>query len=247
MKLRLVKSETNWLCAAIVLVAIVAGCEDRRVESVARPQPAFGQGVIRGKVMFSGPAPAVRMVRNEPCCEGAPKELADESVVVNEKKELANVVIYLADIPASDGSARPAAVLDQKFCRYTPHVVAVQVGQPLRITSSDSTMHNVHFSPSINPAGNYGMTAAGSEKTVTFHDAEFVDFRCDVHPWMGARVGVIENPFFAVTKADGSFEIGKVPAGSYTLKAWHERFGKMERSVTVSERGADEVKFEYRE
>jgi plastocyanin len=235
------------LFAAIVVMGVAFGCEEKHVEAVARPQPVFGHGVIRGKVMFAGSAPVVRMIRNEPCCDGAPKELADESVVVNEKKELANVVVYLADIPASDGSARAPAVLDQKFCRYTPHVLAVQVGQPLRIVSSDPTIHNVHFSPAANPAGNYGMTAAGSEKTVTFSAPEFIDFRCDVHPWMRARVGVMENPFFGVTKEDGSFEIVKVPAGKYSLKAWHERFGDLDQAVTVAETGAVDVSFVYKE
>jgi hypothetical protein len=69
----------------------------------------------------------------------------------------------------------------------------------------------------------------------TFKDAtgEILKFKCDVHPWMTGYVGVSAHPFFAVTGEDGKFEIPKVPAGKYTLEAWHERFGTTSQDITV--------------
>jgi len=234
------------LCAALLTIGNAAGCKEKTSAAPVRPQPVFGSGMIRGKVTFSGAAPQASPIRNQPCCEGAPETLPDETVVVNSKGELANVLVYLANAPASDGSQQPPVVLDQKFCRYVPHVLGVQIGQTLRITTSDNAPHNVHYDPSQNPAGNFVLTTPGAEKIVTFAQAEFIRTKCDVHPWMSASVGVMESPFFAVTKEDGTFQIPKVPAGQYTLTAWHERFGELEQQVTVTQTEAVEAKFEYK-
>lgn len=234
------------LCALVLFVWVLAGCDEKSTTATPRPQPTFGQGVIRGKVTFNGPRPLTKPIKNEPCCEGAPATLPDETVVMNEKAELANVIVYLANIPASDGSTQPQVTLDQKFCQYVPHVLGVQVGQKLRVTSSDATLHNVHYNSTRNPAGNFGLTSPGSEKTISFSASEFIRVKCDVHPWMTAYIGVFDSPFFAVTKEDGSFEIPKVPAGQYTLTAWHERFGELSQPVTVNQTGEIKMNFQYK-
>lgn len=195
---------------------------------------------------FIGTAPKRAQIANKPCHEGA-QALLDETVVVNENGMLANVLVYLADAPASDGSKREPALLDQKDCRYVPHVVGVQVGQTLRIKSSDPTLHNVHYIPSRNRPANFGLTQVGAEKAVTFDAAEFVRVKCDVHPWMTAYIGVFDSPFFGATdETDGAFEIARVPAGTFRLVAWHEQYGNVEQSVTVKENEVVDVTFEYK-
>jgi plastocyanin len=162
---------------------------------------------------------------------------------------LANVFVYLAGVAASDGSDREPALLDQKDCRYVPHAVGVQVGQTLRVRSSDpGTLHNVHYNPDRNPPANFGLTSAGDERKVTFGQApEFIRVRCDVHPWMNAYIGVFDSPFFAVTgESSGMFEIGKVPAGDYKLVAWHERYGTIERAVKVKDNDSVDVTVEFK-
>ena len=197
---------------------------------------------------FIGTPPPRADIPNVPCHAGA-GPLKDETVVVNDDGTLANVFVYLASAPPSDGSSREATVLDQKDCRYVPHAVGVQVGQTLRVRSSDAgTMHNVHYNPAKNAAANFGLTVAGAEKDVTFDaGAEFIRVKCDVHPWMTAWIGVFDSPFFAVTgETGGSFEIARVPAGEYKLVAWHEMYGTMERTVNVKDNETIDVSFEYK-
>jgi plastocyanin len=235
-------------------VLLIGGCGRDSDESQAAPPrvaPNFGSGTIRGKVKFVGAAPKRAEIANQPCHDGAASPLLDETVVVNEKSgTLANVFVYLADAPASEGSKAEAAMLDQKDCRYVPHVVGVQVGQSLRVKSSDpKTLHNVHYNPSDNRPGNFGLTDAGAEKTVVFEKAEFIRVKCDVHPWMTAYVGVFDSPFFATSREEtGAFEIARVPAGTYQLAAWHEQLGQVvaEQSVVVKDNETVEVSVVYK-
>jgi plastocyanin len=197
--------------------------------------------------MFVGTPPPREEIPNKPCREGA-GPLKDETVVVNGDGTLANVFVYLADAPPSDGAAREKVVLDQKDCHYVPHAVGVQVGQKLTVKSSDAgTFHNVHYSPEKNPPANFAQTVAGASKDVTFDQPEFIRVKCDVHPWMNAYVGVFESPFFAVTRdgGNGKFEIAKVPAGQYKLIAWHERYGTIEQQVSVKDNESVEVRVTY--
>jgi plastocyanin len=199
-------------------------------------------------VKFVGTAPKRAEIANKPCHDGA-GPLLDETVVVNEKSGmLANVFVYLADAPPSDGSQREPAVLDQVDCRYVPHVVGVQVGQALRVRSSDpKTLHNTHYVPSANKPANFGLTDAGAERKVTFEKPEFIRVKCDVHPWMTAYVGVFDSPFHAASgEDDGAFEIARVPPGKYKLVAWHEQLGQVEQPVEVTGDEPVEVTVTYK-
>jgi hypothetical protein len=108
-------------------------------------------------------------------------------------------------------------------------------------------MHNVHIDASQNAPVNLGMTAAGQQKVITFARPEIMRVKCDVHPWMTAYIGVFENPLFAISSDDGSFQITGVPAGTYTLTAWHELYGEQKVSVTVSDDKPATVDLTYKE
>ena len=247
-----------WISLLVVIgIGCATGCESKTGTSASgspaapsRVKPVYGSGSILGVVKFIGTPPPRESISNQPCHAGA-APLKDETVVVNSDGTLANVFVYLADAPASDGSDQPPALLDQVDCRYVPHAVAVQVAQPLRIRTSDpQTLHNVHLLASSNPQLNFGLTDAGAEKTVTFQQPEFIRTKCDVHPWMTGYVGVFESPFFAVTREGdagaGSFEISRVPAGKYKLVAWHEQYGQVEQSVEVRDNRATDVTVTYK-
>jgi uncharacterized protein (DUF2141 family) len=79
----------------------------------------------------------------------------------------------------------------------------------------------------------------------TFDDVEIFKIKCDVHPWMSSWVGVFDNPFFAVTDADGSFELAGLPAGTYTVVAVHEKYGEKPTEVTVGDGEAGTADFAY--
>lgn len=233
---------------AIIFLLACLGCDPRSQASPGSaplPKSIAGAGVLRGVVEFAGSAPEMSsIVANEPCCENDPP-LKEETVVVNANATLRNVFVYLEDAPALDGSEQPPVLLDQVRCRYVPHAVAVQVGQPLRVRSSDPTMHNVHYIPQKNRARNLSMTQAGQEVLTRFTHPEFIRMRCDVHPWMAAWVGVFENPFFAVTGEDGTFEISGIPGGTYTLVAWHELYGSQRQSVRVADGAPLQARFVF--
>jgi len=222
----------------LLLAALAIGCDQRSNASSSASLPdastIHGSGVIRGTISLDGPAPAMNVIRNEPCCDGAPKTQKEETVVIGSGGGLANAFVYLEGLPRVSGQSLAAPVLDQVGCRYTPHVVGVCIGQPLRIRTSDATMHNVHISPERNESRNFGMTTPGDEKLMTFAQPEFIRAKCDVHPWMTAYIGVFENPCFAVTDGDGRFEIANLPTGKYKLVTWHERFGRLEQNVEVT-------------
>jgi plastocyanin len=205
------------------------------------PVTAFA-GEVSGKAAFTGTAPAASPIdmNADPFCAGAHSEpVMTEEVVANSNGTLKNVFVYVKEgLPAGQTFPAPAtpATLDQKGCHYTPHVFGLQVNQPLEIINSDSTLHNVHGMPKETKEFNLGMPIQGMKLKRTFEKPEvMVKFKCDVHPWMSAYAGVLNHPFFAVTGDDGSFKIADLPAGTYTVEAWHEKYGTQTASVTVAE------------
>jgi plastocyanin len=219
-----------------VLFAVAAcGGGQQEQPSQRLPPAPSGEGAITGRIMFEGPVPERQIIRmsSDPMCmsEGATSEV----LIVGPENTLQNVFVYLKGAFDNQLFAAPteAVVLNQQGCRYLPHVFGVQVGQPVRILNSDPTLHNVHAIPETNAEFNFGQPTKGMESTRTFSVPEImVPFRCDVHGWMNAFAGVVPHPFFAVTKKDGSFEIKGLPAGTYTLEAWHEMLGTQTQSVT---------------
>jgi plastocyanin len=171
----------------------------------------------------------------DPRCPAEPGTTS-ELLVVGAGNALQNVFVYVKEGLGQRTYAVPGTPvrLDQKGCRYVPHVFGVQVGQAMQIANSDPTLHNVNAAPKENKGFNFGQVPTTPAVTRTFDRAEIgVPFRCDVHSWMNAYAGVVPHPFFAVTKADGSFEIKGLPPGTYTLELWHEQLGTQTQSVTV--------------
>jgi hypothetical protein len=136
-------------------------------------------------------------------------------------------------------------VLDQKNFQYVPHVLALQVGQPLIVRNSDDHAHNIHLKCTVNPETNFAMMGIGENPPITFKAPEFFPIKCDVHPWMDAEVGVFDHPYFAVTGDDGSFVIRNVPPGNYILAARHELFGELTQPVAVVDQQTTTGSFTY--
>jgi hypothetical protein len=144
--------------------------------------------------------------------------------VVGEDKGLAEVFVYLRSANLKSETPSKPALLDQVGCEYVPHVSGLQTGQKLLIRNSDPVFHNVHAIPRINAQFNLAQTAGAKDIERVFDKPEvFVRFKCDVHAWMYAYVGVLPHSYYAVTDKDGNFKIENVPAGEYELVAFHRK------------------------
>ena len=189
-------------------------------------------GSIKGKFVLKGDAPAAGELKADKDVEVCGKhKLMAEELVVAADKGVANVVVFVRDKgvkvnPDLAGAAKEKVVLDNKDCRFEPHVVFVQAGQELAIKNSDSVGHNSNVATLKNPPSN-SLIPAGGEAVLKFSSDEAIPAQvtCNIHPWMKAWVVVRSNPYAAVSKADGSFEIKGVPAGEIELQFWHEKAG----------------------
>jgi plastocyanin len=248
------------LAAAMLSFMIACGDSDDEddvadeggaTETAGVPYKSSGnEGSITGAISFTGEAPApkpISMDADAACAQSNPNPQTEDVVVKDGK--LANVLVYIKDGKTADGKSIggfkfdvPATevTLDQKGCRYIPHVLGIMVGQNLKVLNSDPTAHNVHPSPKSNKEWNQSQPAGAQPIIQKFARAEVVvPVKCNQHPWMKANIGVMKHPLFAVSSENGAFEIKGVPAGTYTVATWHERYGEKTQSVTV---GAKETK-----
>jgi len=184
----------------------------------------------------------------DPTCASLHSEpVFAETVIANSNGTLKNVFVYVKE--GLEGKTFPApttpVTIDQKGCQYHPHVFGIQVGQPLEIINSDSTLHNVHSLANQSKQFNLGMPIQGMKLAKKFENPEvMVKFKCDVHPWMNAHIGVLTHPYYGVSGDEGTFEIKDLPAGTYTIEAWHEKYGTQTQSVTVTDQPAN-VEFTF--
>jgi len=203
--------------------------------------PLQGSGGLRGAVKFTGQAPAsepLQMGADPYCTANAGTGAVNEALVVNSNGTVRNAFVYIKTGLEGRAYTAPSTpvVLDQIGCRYHPHVIGLQVGQPIEIRNSDSTLHNVHALSKASQEFNLGMPLKGMKIKKSFSAPEIgAKFKCDVHPWMSAYAGVVAHPFFAVTGEDGRFQLKNLPAGQYSLAVWHETLGEKEVQVSVGE------------
>jgi len=210
-----------------------------------------GSATVTGKVAFEGTAPAMAKLKMEAdafCKAAHAAPVYAQEVVVNGNGTLQHVIVYVKEgVAGSFPAPSEPVVLDQKGCRYAPHVFGIQAGQPLKIVNSDATLHNIHALPKKNEEFNIGQPLQGMETLRKFGTPEVpVRFKCDVHKWMGAYAAVLNHPFFATTGDQGTFEIKNLPAGTYVIEAWHEKYPPQTQSVTVSGSESKTVDFAFK-
>ncbi|HID23427.1 MAG TPA: hypothetical protein EYP14_13660 [Planctomycetaceae bacterium] len=215
--------------------------------------PDLGTASIAGVVRFVGSVkpPGPLDTSSTPQCVRINRgPILDESLIVGPEGGLKNVVVWIRKGLEKWEFPPPTepAVVDQKGCKFEPHVLAVRVGQEIRIRNSDPLIHNVHALPKRNTSFNFTQAQQGMEDVRTFERPEtMIPIRCDIHPWMVCYVTVVPHPFFAVTGEDGWFDLAGLPSGEYTVEAIHERLGRLRRTVSVSEGQRVQLAFVFHE
>ena len=240
----------------ILFLAMAAACGG---ENAAPPPAPAGPsvdpataGTVTAVVTFEGtvPAPEMIVLTGDPKCvsENGAAQRPEERIVVGDNQALQNVFVYVKDGLGSYGFPIPSepVVLDQDKCRYTPRVLGVRVGQALQIKNSDPLLHNVRSNAVINQAFNKSTPIEGMSFEHTFATKEvMVPFKCDVHGWMSAYVGVLDHPYFGTTAADGKVVLANLPPGTYTIEAWHEALGTRTQQVTIAAKESRDVSFTF--
>jgi len=223
--------------------------DDGDTSEPAGDQPMFGEGKISGRITVKGAKPNNQKLAmtGDQYCTTFDKQFVPPKNQIGEDGGLPHTFVYIKKgIRNKYSVPEDAAVLDQSKCMYDPHIMGIQVGQTLKITNSDNTAHNVHAQPKRNEKFNVAQPRAGVVTEKEFRRPEImVKFKCDVHGWMSAYVGVVKHPFFAVTDENGNFEIEKLPPGTYTLATWHELYGEREAEVTIADDSAETFDIEY--
>jgi plastocyanin len=213
----------------VILSSLVAPC-------VVTSSPA--NGVVTGKVTYVGtPAKveAIDMSKDPECAKLHSKPMLTEKAVTGPGNTLGNVVVYVSagpEEPAPQGLRE--ATLDQQGCRYTPHVLAVRVGQDIRIANSDPLSHNIHPLAKVNREWNRIEPAQTPAFSYSYEKEEFIPVKCNLHPWMQGYIAVLKTSHFAVTHEDGTFTLPELPPGKYTVTAWHELYGTQSREITIT-------------
>jgi plastocyanin len=215
--------------------------------TMAAKEGPSGKGVIKGAVSFSGKAPEMKVPakrKDAEFCKG--KEVKYNAVVVNSGK-LQDVFVRIERGGVKGKFAADKAVhIDQVDCMYTPRIQGALEEQEIEIKNSDGTLHNVHTYKGNDSWFNQAQPKGEAAIKKSLDAEAVVKFTCDVHPWMRGFVVMMDHPYFAVSGADGSFTIEKVPAGKYKIEAWHSQFGlKSKADVEVSDDKPAEVNFEY--
>jgi plastocyanin len=243
------------LAAAVLVLA--AACGGGKPSATSGP-PANAKrvdeskaGTLAGRVTIEGSVPAnppIKIAADPYCAQQNPNGATFENFVLT-NGGLENVFVYVKDGLDTyyfDVPTEPVK-LDQLGCRYRPHVLGVRTGQKLSISNSDDTLHNVHALPNANTEWNRGQALKNmvDEKVFTAREV-MVPFKCDVHNWMHAYAGVMDHPYFAVTHDGGKFELKNLPAGTYTVEAWHEKLGTQTQSVTLGEKESKTIAFTFK-
>ena len=248
------------LIAAVIFAAACGRNEaPPKKAAVEAPKPAeifhvdpATAGVIKGKVTFTGkaPAPILLTMDSDPVCqkvhEGHP--VYDQAILTGKGGALANSFVYIQTGMEGRRFEMPqgSVLLDQTGCTFQPRVLGIRAGQFLDVKNSDNVSHNVHPKPKNNYDWNQQQSPGAPDLEHKFPRADImIPVKCTVHSWMHAFIGVVDHPYFAVTGTDGAFELKNVPPGDYTLAVWQEKLGEQKQEVHLAPSGTAEVHFTY--
>jgi hypothetical protein len=240
---------TLFACGGTEPTQTPAASEPKAAAPAAAPAAA-GTAGVNGKISYEGAPPTVEKVKvsADQKCAAMHKDGLERSPFHVKDGALSDVLVYVkSGVKGSYPAPADPVVLDQKGCDYTPHVLAMRAGQPLKIRNSDDTLHNIHPRPQQNAEFNIGQPRQGMESTKNFEKPEImIPVGCDVHPWMRAYISVFDHPFYAVTGEDGAFALKGLPAGEYEVEAHHGKLKSQVQKVTVKDGETATLNFTFK-
>lgn len=187
---------------------------------------------IAGTVKWSGPVPRALefpITKDQKICDPDSRKNADlERLIVGPQGGVANTVVYLKNISSGKAMDLPEQRrhLDQKGCRYIPHILLVPKDATLDMMSSDATLHTIHMDGAA--TFNLPFPFPGRVSSRSMQTPGLVNLRCNGgHVWMNAEMFIAPHPYYAVTDESGRFEFNDVPPGTYQIVAWHEGWNLM--------------------
>ena len=208
-----------------------------------------GGGTISGKITYEGtpakPKP-IDMSKEPSCAKQHATPIVTETVVTGPSNSLENVVVYISAGAPDDAPPSEPATFDQKGCQYIPHVLAFQVNQQLKVVNNDQTSHNIHPLAKVNREWNKSQPPGTPPIVDKYDKPEFIPVKCNVHPWMHGTFAVLKNSHHAVSGQDGGFSLPNLPAGKYTVTAWHESYGEQTQEVTISGSETKTINFVFK-
>jgi len=205
------------------------------------------EGGLKGRVRLKdGIPPHPTAVENatDPTVCGRHQTLED-LVISPRDRGIRNVIVALEDLPPEKIPSLIAErlVLDNRKCRFAPHAAVITVGSRIEALNSDPVLHTVHLYGALE--ANIALPIKGARIGRIVDRPGMIVVKCDVHGWMQAFIRVDSHPFHAVSAADGTFRIDRIPPGSYKISAWHEKLGRLERTVRIEEGKIERLELEY--
>jgi hypothetical protein len=210
------------ICSLSVMVAGTASAQN-----TYRVVPVPDGGAISGSVKWSGERPKILtlpITKDNEVCDPEKTGVRNlERIEIGAEGGVQNTVVYLKNVTAGKAWDLPDTrrMLDQRRCRYVPHVLLVQAGSDVALRSSDPILHTIHMAG----AADYNLPFPMVDVTLSrpLRKAGIIDLKCNAgHIWMNGVIVVVDSPYYAVTDDRGDFHITGVPPGEYEIVAWHE-------------------------
>lgn len=214
-----------WLVSLLVKPAVVCSYEVISVRD---------GGSITGVVTYQGPRPTAEVLsisKDQEVC--GKTEKVSESLIVGANQGVQHAVVSLGNMQKGKRPVRKSVTLDQKGCRYTPHVLLVPAGAEMAILNNDGILHNFRSHSQTNPPINKAQPKFKKMMKEKFAAPEIIKVTCDAHAWMSGWLVITEHPYYAVTDAKGSFQLTDIPPGEYDLHVWHELLKGTAQNVRV--------------
>ena len=239
--------------AFLLVVAAATGSLMVRPMPAAAPQvqAAADAATLKGSVKIKGEIPKRGKipVNADPKCAAmhVKDPLLTDEVVTD---AAGNVQWAFVSVKGGLGEQKFVApktpsLVEQKGCRFEPHVLGIMAGQELMFRNQDALMHIVHVVPKNNKEFGFSQVRQGEERPKVFTGKETIRLFCDVHPWMVAWIMVLDHPLYTVTGPDGKFKMKGLPPGKYTIEAWHEGYKPVTQEIEVKAKDSKTLNFEF--